>query len=173
MCYGVVFGNKLSEEEKAMMKEKIQKESRRFIAQEVIDFMDMEVVDHEDKVMRKADLRVFVLSEEETKVNEPKEEEAEGYEECTIAGYSGIMKQTVFYGYVSSYLRLKINEGTNYDAYATTYVDDSVLTDTVELAAATNTMKNDPDTYYQKSLELLEAMQTVAEFREPVDSWFE
>lgn len=99
--------------------------------------------------------------------------EAEGYEECTIAGYSGIMKQTLFYGYVSSYLRLKINEGTNYDVYATTYVDDSVLTDPVELAAATNTMKNDPDTYYQKSLELLEAMLTAAEFREPVDSWFE
>lgn len=57
--------------------------------------------------------------------------------------------------------------------YATTYVDDSVLTDPVELAAATNTMKNDPDTYYQKSLELLEAMLTAAEFREPVDSWFE
>ena len=112
-------------------------------------------------------------TEEETKVNEPKEEEAEGYEECTIAGYSGIMKQTSFYGYVSSYLRLKITESTNYDVYATTYVDDSVLTDPVELAAATNTMKNDPDTYYQKSLELLEAMLTAAEFREPVDSWFE
>lgn len=112
-------------------------------------------------------------TEEETKVNEPKEEEAEGYEECTIAGYSGIMKQTLFYGYVSSYLRLKITESTNYDVYATTYVDDSVLTDPVELAAATNTMKNDPDTYYQKSLELLEAMLTAAEFREPVDSWFE
>lgn len=112
-------------------------------------------------------------TEEETKVNEPKEEEAEGYEECTIAGYSGIMKQTLFYGYVSSYLRLKITESTNYDVYATTYVDDSVLTDSVELAAATNTMKNDPDTYYQKSLELLEAMLTAAEFREPVDSWFE
>ena len=87
-------------------------------------------------------------TEEETKVNEPKEEEAEGYEECTIAGYSGIMKQTSFYGYVSSYLRLKITESTN-------------------------TMKNDPDIYYQKSLELLEAMLTAAEFREPVDSWFE
>ena len=99
--------------------------------------------------------------------------EAEGYEECTIAGYSGIMKQTMFYGYVSSYLRLKITESTNYDVYATTYVDDSVLTDPVELAAATNTMKNDPDIYYQKSLELLEAMLTAAEFREPVDSWFE
>ena len=99
--------------------------------------------------------------------------EAEGYEECTIAGYSGIMKQTLFYGYVSSYLRLKITESTNYDVYATTYVDDSVLTDPVELAAAANTMKNDPDTYYQKSLELLEAMLTAAEFREPVESWFE
>ena len=99
--------------------------------------------------------------------------EAEGYEECTIAGYSGIMKQTMFYGYVSSYLRLKINEGTNYDVYATTYVDDSVLTDTVELAAATNTMKNDPDIYYQKSLDLLETLLNEAQFREPVDSWFE
>ncbi len=45
--YGVVFGNKLSGEEKVVMKEMIQKESRRFIAQEVIDFMDMEVVDQE------------------------------------------------------------------------------------------------------------------------------
>ena len=99
--------------------------------------------------------------------------EAEGYEECTIAGYSGIMKQTLFYGYVSSYLRLKITESTNYDVYATTYVDDSVLTDTVEMAAAASTMKNDPDTYYQKSLDLLETLLNEAQFREPVDSWFE
>ena len=99
--------------------------------------------------------------------------EAEGYEECTIAGYSGIMKQTLFYGYVSSYLRLKITDSTNYDVYATTYVDDSVLTDTVEMAAAANTMKNDPDTYYQKSLDLLETLLNEAQFREPVDSWFE
>lgn len=68
---------------------------------------------------------------------------------------------------------LEICVQINYDVYATTYVDDSVLTDPVELAAATNTMKNDPDIYYQKSLELLEAMLTAAEFREPVDSWFE
>ena len=99
--------------------------------------------------------------------------EAEGYEECTIAGYSGIMKQTLFYGYVSSYLRLKITESTNYDVYATTYVDDSVLTDTVELAAAADIVKNDPDTYYQKSLDLLETLLNEAQFREPVDSWFE
>ena len=41
--YGVVFGNKLSEKEKEMLKEKICTESRRFIAQEVINFQDMKV----------------------------------------------------------------------------------------------------------------------------------
>ena len=41
------------------------------------------------------------------------------------------------------------------------------------LAAATNIMKNDPDTYYQKSLDLLETLLNEAQFREPVDSWFE
>ena len=99
--------------------------------------------------------------------------EMEGYQEYTIAGYSGIMKQTEFYGYVSSFLRLKINEGTNYDVYAITYVNDDELTDPVALAAAVKEMKDDPDTYYQKSLELLEAMLTAAEFREPVEAWFE
>ena len=78
-----------------------------------------------------------------------------------------------FYGYVSSFLRLKINEGTNYDVYAITYVNDDELTDPVALAAAVKEMKDDPDTYYQKSLELLEAMLTAAEFREPVEAWFE
>ena len=43
--YGVVFGNKLNQEETAAMKEKIVSESRRFIAQEVIDFQDMKIVD--------------------------------------------------------------------------------------------------------------------------------
>lgn len=66
--YGVVFGNKLNEEEKAKMKEKIRQESRRFIAQEVIDFQDMNIVDGSSVVERKADLRVFVLSGKETKV---------------------------------------------------------------------------------------------------------
>ncbi len=66
--YGVVFGNKLKKEEKQIMKEKICSEPRRFIAQEVIDFLDMEVIDGASKVMRKADLRAFVLSGEKTKV---------------------------------------------------------------------------------------------------------
>lgn len=66
--YGVVFGNQLSKEEKQQMKEKIHLESRRFIAQEVIDFQDMGILDDQFLVDRKADLRVFVLSGKETKV---------------------------------------------------------------------------------------------------------
>ena len=44
------------------------REPRRFIAQEVIDFKDLEIIDQNQKVYRKADLRVFVLSRKETKV---------------------------------------------------------------------------------------------------------
>ena len=49
-------------------KEIIEKEPRRFIAQEVIDFQGMEVMDGEEKVLRKTDLRAFVLSGEKTRV---------------------------------------------------------------------------------------------------------
>ena len=66
--YGVIFGNELSSEKLAEMKHLIEKESRRFIAQEVIDFQDMEVMDGDDRILRKADLRAFVLSEEKTRV---------------------------------------------------------------------------------------------------------
>ena len=66
--YGVIFGNELSSEKLAEMKHLIEKESRRFIAQEVIDFQDMEVMDGDDRVLRKADLRAFVLSGEKTRV---------------------------------------------------------------------------------------------------------
>lgn len=67
--YGVVFGNKLSEEEKNILKGKILEESRRFIAQEVIDFQDMGILMEDGTTaMRKADLRVFVLSGKETNV---------------------------------------------------------------------------------------------------------
>lgn len=66
--YGVIFGNQLDDEEKMKLKEKICLESRRFIAQEVIDFQDMNILDGESMVERKADLRVFVLSGKETKV---------------------------------------------------------------------------------------------------------
>lgn len=66
--YGVIFGNELSEEKLAEMRALIEKESRRFIAQEVIDFLDLEILDQGSKVMRKADLRAFVLAGEETRV---------------------------------------------------------------------------------------------------------
>jgi uncharacterized circularly permuted ATP-grasp superfamily protein len=66
--YGVVFGEKLSEEKLKEMKELIIKEPRRWIAQEVIDFQDLPIMDGEKMVERKADLRVYVVSGEETKV---------------------------------------------------------------------------------------------------------
>lgn len=66
--YGVIFGNELSSEKLSEMKKLIEKESRRFIAQEVVDFQDMEVMEGEDRVFRKADLRVFVLSGETAKI---------------------------------------------------------------------------------------------------------
>ncbi len=66
--YGVVFGNELSGERLAEMKERIEKEPRRFIAQKVIDFQDMDIIEDGKRVPRKADLRAFVLSGEKTKV---------------------------------------------------------------------------------------------------------
>ena len=66
--YGVIFGNTLSREKLSEMRELIKKESRRFIAQEVIDFQDMDVSEGGEIVQRKADLRAFVLSGKETKV---------------------------------------------------------------------------------------------------------
>ncbi|MGN0691292.1 MAG: circularly permuted type 2 ATP-grasp protein [Oscillospiraceae bacterium] len=66
--YGVVFGRNMSAEELENWRKLITKESRRFIAQEVIDFIDLAVVDNDETVMRKADLRAFVLSGETTRV---------------------------------------------------------------------------------------------------------
>ena len=66
--YGVIFGNELSREKLQEMKELIKKESRRFIAQEVIDFQDLDIIEGNKAVPRKADLRAFVLSGKETKV---------------------------------------------------------------------------------------------------------
>ena len=60
--YGVVFGDSLSPKEADDFKALIQKESRRFIAQEVIDFLDIEIMDEGKLVPRKADLRAFVLT---------------------------------------------------------------------------------------------------------------
>ncbi|MFI3173457.1 MAG: circularly permuted type 2 ATP-grasp protein, partial [Eubacteriales bacterium] len=66
--YGVVFGNSMTTEQLADMKATILAEPRRFIAQEVIDFEDMELMEGMDTIERKADLRVFVLSGAKTKV---------------------------------------------------------------------------------------------------------
>ncbi len=66
--YGVIFGSGLGKEKLSKLRDLIQKESRRFIAQEVIDFQDMEVCEGTDRVWRKADLRAFVLSGQTTRV---------------------------------------------------------------------------------------------------------
>lgn len=66
--YGVFFGNTLKPAEKAAFLDRLRHERRRFIAQEVIDFKDLAIIDRGQMVERKADLRVFVLSGTQTKV---------------------------------------------------------------------------------------------------------
>ncbi len=68
--YGVVFGNTLTKEKKAEFLELIRNEPRRFIAQEVIDFVDLDILDEDGitPVPRKADLRAYVLAGESVKV---------------------------------------------------------------------------------------------------------
>ncbi len=63
--YGVVFGNTMTKQQKADFIELLQKEPRRFIAQEVIDFQDLDILEDGKEVPRKADLRAFVLMGEE------------------------------------------------------------------------------------------------------------
>ncbi len=66
--YGVVFGRDLDEKALEDLRQTIIREPRRFIAQEVIDFLDLPILENGGEVMRKADLRAFVLSGEKTKV---------------------------------------------------------------------------------------------------------
>ncbi|MFI3318998.1 MAG: circularly permuted type 2 ATP-grasp protein [Rikenellaceae bacterium] len=68
--YGVVFGRDLSAEKLAELKQLIIEKPRRWIAQEIIDFKDLELLteDGNGVIERKADLRAFVLSGKETKV---------------------------------------------------------------------------------------------------------
>ena len=63
--YGVVFGSSMTKQQKADFIELLKKEPRRFIAQEVIDFCDLPILEKGEQVERKADLRAFVLSSEE------------------------------------------------------------------------------------------------------------
>ena len=66
--YGVVFGNKMTAQQKADFISLLKREPRRFIAQEVIDFQDLDIMDEGKKVPRKADLRAFVLMADEPMV---------------------------------------------------------------------------------------------------------
>ncbi len=66
--YGVIFGSDLTKEKLEELRQIIIHEPRRFIAQEVIDFIDLDIVEGDEWVPRKADLRAFVLTGETTKV---------------------------------------------------------------------------------------------------------
>lgn len=63
--YGVVFANKMTKKEKEDFIAMLKNEPRRFIAQEVIDFKDIDIIDNGKRVPRKADLRAFVLMADE------------------------------------------------------------------------------------------------------------
>ena len=66
--YGVVFGSKMTRRQKEDFLALLKAEPRRFIAQEVIDFQEIDVMDGDGQVPRKADLRAFVLLGEEPMV---------------------------------------------------------------------------------------------------------
>jgi uncharacterized circularly permuted ATP-grasp superfamily protein len=67
--YGVVFGSSLSDETLEDLKAAVKKEPRRFISQEVIDFIDLDIMQEDGScVKRKADLRVYVLTGKTTRV---------------------------------------------------------------------------------------------------------
>jgi uncharacterized circularly permuted ATP-grasp superfamily protein len=66
--YGVMFGRDMDAGELEKIKRLIATEPRRWIAQEVIDFIDLEVLEGTETVYRKADLRAFVLCGKDIKV---------------------------------------------------------------------------------------------------------
>ena len=68
--YGVVFGRDLDTAARKELSERIAAEPRRFIAQEIIQFKDLDVVDPQTDTMspRKADLRAFVITGQNTHV---------------------------------------------------------------------------------------------------------
>ena len=66
--YGVVFGSSMTRQQKEDFLALLKREPRRFIAQEVIDFQDLDILEQGEIVPRKADLRAFVLMAEEPMV---------------------------------------------------------------------------------------------------------
>lgn len=67
--YGVLFGNRLTPEERANIIEMILADPRRFIAQEVIEFYDLPCMIDGQILPRKADLRAYVIYGEEVSVS--------------------------------------------------------------------------------------------------------
>ena len=66
--YGVVFGSELAPDKLQELKDLIERYPRRWIAQEVVDFKYLEILEDGELVWRKADLRAFVVTGNETKV---------------------------------------------------------------------------------------------------------
>ena len=67
--YGVMFGRDMTPERLEEVKQLIIKEPRRWIAQEVVDFIDLDIIDETGNPSpRKCDLRAFVITGKETKV---------------------------------------------------------------------------------------------------------
>lgn len=63
--YGVVFGSSMTRAQKEDFIALLKEQPRRFIAQEVIDFLDIDIWEKGEAVPRKADLRAFVLMADE------------------------------------------------------------------------------------------------------------
>ena len=63
--YGVVFGSSMTRGQKESFISLLKSQPRRFIAQEVIDFLDIEIWESGEALPRKADLRAFVLMADE------------------------------------------------------------------------------------------------------------
>lgn len=63
--YGVVFGSSMTRRQKEDFIALLKEQPRRFIAQEVIDFLDIDIWEKGEAVPRKADLRAFVLMADE------------------------------------------------------------------------------------------------------------
>ncbi|MGM9748051.1 MAG: circularly permuted type 2 ATP-grasp protein, partial [Candidatus Cryptobacteroides sp.] len=67
--YGVMFGKDMSEEKIEEVRQLIVKDPRRWIAQEVVDFIDLDIIDETGHPSpRKCDLRAFVITGRETVV---------------------------------------------------------------------------------------------------------
>lgn len=67
--YGVMFGRDMTPERIEEVRQLIIQEPRRWIAQEVVDFIDLDIIDESGQPSpRKCDLRAFVVTGQETRV---------------------------------------------------------------------------------------------------------